>query len=137
MKKLRVFVLVLTFVLTLVGCGNKPKADTGDLPPMITIDGYSYVAPYMPVDGLPDGYAYLGELSEEDANDTGLAGCKMYAVLEKDSFTDFYLYQECGTPIDENTLDPEQRQWAYVQWISTGKKDEASHSVITEDAVQQ
>ena len=29
----------------------------------------------------------------------------MYAVKEKDSFDDFYLYQECGTPIDENTVD--------------------------------
>lgn len=137
MKKLRVFVLVSAFMLSLAGCalpGTDGKA--GDLPPVITIDGYNYVAPYMPVDELPDGYAYLGELSEEDANDTGLGGCKMYAVPEKDSFTDFYLYQECGTPIDENTVDLKQRQWAYVQWVSAGDKDEMENDVITEDSGQ-
>lgn len=118
MKKLRAFVLMLALVPALVGCGNKPEADTGALPPMITINGYRYVASYMPVDELPNGYAYWGELSEEGANDTGLEGCKIYAVLGKKIFADFYLYQECGTPIDENTLDPEQRQWAYVHWVS-------------------
>ena len=41
----------------------------------------------------------------------------MYAVKEKKSFEDFYLYQECGTPISEDTVDMTQRQWAYVQWV--------------------
>lgn len=36
------------------------------------------------------------------------------------SFDEFYLYQECGTPIDENTVDPSQRQWAYVKWVREG-----------------
>lgn len=137
MRRLRGFAWALALALLLAGCGNRPEADTGALPPTITINGYQYVAQYMPVDELPGGYAYLGELSAEDANDTGLEGCKMYAVLEKNSFTDFYLYQECGTPIEENTLDPEQRQWAYVQWVSTGEKAETASSVITEGAVWQ
>lgn len=63
------------------------------------------------------GDTYLGELSKEQANGTGLEGCKMYAVTELDSIPDFYLYQECGTPIDDNTVDSEKIQWAYVQWI--------------------
>ena len=71
----------------------------------------------MPVNELPEGYEYIGDLSEDAANDTGLAGCKMYAVKEKNSFEDFYLYQECGTPISEDTVDTTQRQWAYVQWV--------------------
>ncbi|MDE6318155.1 MAG: hypothetical protein K2M22_00260 [Lachnospiraceae bacterium] len=74
----------------------------------------------MPVNELPDGYKYIGELTEEQANDTGLAGCQMYAVMERDSISDIYVYQECGTPIDENTLDSTKLQWAYVQWIVSG-----------------
>ena len=48
-----------------------------------------YIAPYMPVNELPEGYEYIGDLSEDAASDTGLAGCKMYAVKEKNSFEDF------------------------------------------------
>lgn len=86
---------------------------------MITMYGKNYIAPYMPVDKLPDEYEYIGELSEDAANDTGLAGCKMYVVAEKDSLLDFYLYQECGTPISIDTVDNTQRQMAYVQWVLT------------------
>ena len=70
------------------------------MPPMIDMYGQKYVAPNMPVNELPQGYTYLGELSKEQANGTGLEGCKM-----------------CGTPIDDNTVDSEKIQWAYVQWI--------------------
>ena len=115
MKKMSVFILIT--VILLVGCGSNTNAPSGDLPPMITLYGKEYVAPYMPVNELPDGYQYVGELTEEQANDTGLAGCRMYAVKERDSISDIYVYQECGTPIDENTLDSTKLQWAYVQWI--------------------
>ena len=93
------------------------NAPSGDLPPMITLYDRSYGAPYMPVNELPDGYEYIGELTEEQANDTGLAGCGMYAIKERDSISDIYVYQECGTPIDENTLGSTKLQWAYVQWV--------------------
>ena len=118
MKKPIIWISVLIIVFSLAGCsfGNK-SSETGDLPPTITLFDRNYVAPYMPVEDVPDEYTYIGDLSEETANDTGLAGCKMYAVKEKDSFDDFYLYQECGTPIDGNTVDTTQLQWAYVQWI--------------------
>lgn len=88
-----------------------------DVAPMIDIYGQKYVAPYMPVKELPEGYTYLGDLQKEEANGTGLEGCKMYAVAELNSLSDFYLYQECGTPIDENTIDSTKLQWAYVQWV--------------------
>ncbi|MBD5521357.1 MAG: hypothetical protein HDR03_09095 [Lachnospiraceae bacterium] len=94
-------------------------APSSDLPPMITLYDRDYVAPYMPLKELPDGYKYIGKLTEEQANDTGLAGCGMYAIMERDSLSDIYVYQECGTPIDENTLDSTTMQWAYVQWIVT------------------
>ena len=126
MKKVSVFFcLVLVSLLMLTGCSSAKAASgntepvTGETAPMITINGRNYVAPYMPVDELPEGYSGIGALSKEDANDTGLEGCEMYAVKEKSSFTDFYLYQECGTPIGENMVDSTQRQWAYVQWVLT------------------
>lgn len=115
-KRITPFMLVL-IILVFSGCENKPETAAGDLPPMIDMAGQKYIAPYMPVDELPEGYTYMGELTEAQANDTGLEGCKMYAVTELDSIPDFYLYQECGTPVDDNTVDSEKIQWAYVQWI--------------------
>ena len=106
--------LGIIMLLAISGCENKPEIE---LPPMIDMAGQKYVAPNMPVDELPDGYTYLGELTEEQANGTGLEGCKMYAITELDSIPDFYLYQKCGTPIDNYTIDNEKIQWAYVQWI--------------------
>ncbi len=117
MKKIMPLMLVLIMLLAFSGCGNKPETKTGDLPPMIDMAGQKYVAFNMPVDELPEGFTYMGELTEKQANGTGLEGCKMYALIELDSIPDFYLYQECGTPIDENTVDSEKTQWAYVQWI--------------------
>ena len=115
MKQIISLLLSLFLIVVFSGCHNSVK--TGDMPPMIDMYGQKYVAPNMPVNELPQGYTYLGELSKEQANGTGLEGCKMYAVTELDSIPDFYLYQECGTPIDDNTVDSEKIQWAYVQWI--------------------
>ena len=39
----------------------------------------------------------------------------MYAETER-GFADFYLYQECGTPVSEDTVDNTRLQWAYVRW---------------------
>lgn len=114
MKRIVALVVGIIIILALTGCSQ-----TGDRPPMITIYNRNYVAPHMPVNELPDGYEYIGDLSEKAANDTGLEGCQMYAIKELDSFSDFYLYQKCGTPISEDTVDNTQIQWAYVQWIST------------------
>ena len=85
--------------------------------PMITIMDKNYVAPNMPVEELPEEYHYLRDLTEKEANDTGLAGCAIYVNPQDEDMSKIYLYQECGTPIDEQTVDNTQRQWAYVQWI--------------------
>lgn len=115
MKKLFSFLLIA--IMFLHGCGSSEAVSSGDLPPMLILHDKNYVASYMPVDELPDGYEYIGELAKEQANDTGLEGCKMYAVMGLDSPSDIYVYQECGTPIDENTIDMTKLQWAYMQWI--------------------
>lgn len=121
MKRLAAFALILVCVFGLASCSSQAgcSSQESDTRPMITMYGKNYIAPYMPVDKLPDEYEYIGELSEDAANDTGLAGCKMYVVAEKDSLLDFYLYQECGTPISIDTVDNTQRQMAYVQWVLT------------------
>lgn len=118
MKRLIAIALVLTFLFILIGCASRQtEIKTGETAPTITIYDKNYVAPYTPIDELPDGYAYIGDLSEEDTNDTGLAGCKMYAIKELNSLSDFYLYQKCAIPIDENTVDSTQQQWMYMQWV--------------------
>lgn len=87
MKQIISLLLSLFLIVAFSGCHN--SVDTGDMPPMIDMYGQKYVAPNMPVNELPQGYTYLGELSKEQANGTGLEGCKMYAVTELDSIPDF------------------------------------------------
>ena len=115
MKQIISLLLLLFLFVTFLCCHY--SLVTLFMPPLLVLYGQIYVVSIMSVNELPQGYTYLGELSKEQANGTGLEGCKMYAVTELDSIPDFYLYQECGTPIDDNTVDSEKIQWAYVQWI--------------------
>ena len=117
MKKNFSVILLAACILLLVGCSKQQKVEAPNTPaPSIVINNQHFYAPNMPVNELPEGYEYIGVLSEDAANGTGLEGCKMYAIKEKDSFHDFYLYQECGTPIGNNIVDTTKRQWAYVHW---------------------
>lgn len=124
MKRLVALVSTLVCVLGLVGCGatlkSKDEAVTGDLPPMLIIGGQYYLENTMPISDLSDDFECMGEITEEEANDTGLQGCKYYANKYLNSFDEFYVYQECGTPVDENTIDSTKRQWAYVKWVREG-----------------
>ncbi len=122
MKRFLLICFIATFVFTLVGCTSKSGEPTGDIAPAITLGGWDYYAPYMPVNELPEDYVYAGTLTKEEANDTGLEGCKYYFNYYYDSIPDIYVYQKCGTPIDENTVDSENLQWAYVQWIHPYEK---------------
>ena len=117
MKKNLSVILMATCILLLIGCNKQQNVEAPNTPaPSIVIYNQHFYAPHMPVSELPEGYEYIGVLPEDAANGTGLEGCKMYAIKEKDSFCDFYLYQECGTPIGNNTVDATKRQWAYVHW---------------------
>ncbi len=117
--------LVLFAVSKTLPRSERPDAGMTDavLPPTITIMDKSYTAPNMPVEKLPAGYHYLRDLTEKEANDTGLAGCAIYVDPQDEDMNTVYLYQECGTPIDEDTVDNTQRQWAYVQWIAVSETD--------------
>jgi hypothetical protein len=46
------------------------------------------------------GYTYAGDLTDG----------------EKVTIDNFYVYQECGTPISDNMVDNTPRQWAYMKW---------------------
>ena len=118
MKKIVSVILLVTFMLLLVGCNKQQnEKPTGAPAPSIIINNQHYFGYRgMPIHELPEEYEYIGVLSEDAANGTGLEGCKIYATKQKDSFRDFYLYQECGSRIGINTIDGSKRQWAYVYW---------------------
>lgn len=121
MKRCMALILASLCILVLVACNqSSDETDAGALPPMLTMNGENYFAKTMPIAELPDNFEYMGEITSDEANDTGLEGCKYYANKYISSFDTFYVYQECGTPIDKNTLDNTQRQWAYVKWVRKG-----------------
>lgn len=116
MKRIVSAILLASFILLLAGCSKQQAEEPHEPAPCIVIDNQYFYAPNMPISELPEGYEYIGVLSKDAANGTGLEGCKMYAVTDADSLRDFYLYQECGTPVGNNTVDTTKRQWAYVHW---------------------
>ena len=125
MKKLVALVLTLVCALGLVGwlrsnSKNKDEVVSGDLPPILIMREEHFIAYDMPISELPDDLECMGEITEEEANGTGLQGCKYYANKYLSSFVEFYVYQECGTPVDENAVDSTKRQWAYVKWVREG-----------------
>ena len=110
---------------------EEPSTPNAERPTLI-VDGNVYVNPYMPVSYLPYGYQSAGKLTREQANNTGLEGIEYF--VHPSETEDFYAYQECGTPIDLNTVDSEQRQWAYMRWIQV-KDDGVEGRKLTLDDV--
>ncbi|NBI11357.1 hypothetical protein D1641_15280 [Colidextribacter sp. OB.20] len=110
---------------------EEPSTPNAERPTLI-VDGNVYVNPYMPVSYLPYGYQSAGKLTREQANNTGLEGIEYF--VHPSETEDFYTYQECGTPIDLNTVDSEQRQWAYMRWIQV-KDDGVEGRKLTLDDV--
>ena len=82
MKKTLLSFLIMMSLL-LVGCTAAEKSkygtDVGELPPALIMAGQNFFANTMSIDELPEDYEYMGDLTDEEANDTGLAGCKYYA----------------------------------------------------------
>ena len=66
--------------------------------------------------GLPDGYEYGGKLTEEQIKYAYINGTEYYFDKHRENLYDFYVYQECGTPVDDENVDNTKRQWAYVRW---------------------
>lgn len=140
MKKLKISVIAFVCLFGLVGCVPKNKdVDSEATPQRLVMNNEYYVTSGIPVTELPENYEYMGEITEREANDTDLQGCKYYADKFISSFDEFYVYQECGTPIDENTVDPMQRQWAYMKWEREGfynkETDIEENNQIVKDSV--
>lgn len=118
MKKSTMLICAFMALLTLAGCSSISNDSTsGNTMPVITIYNKDYIASDMVVSELPTGYEYIGDLPDDAANDTGLAGCKMYAIKELNSLSDFYLYQETESITNESATSTEQPQWNYVRWV--------------------
>lgn len=103
-------VIAAVCLLTTRKAPETPNAER----PMLYMDGKYYVDPYMPESTLPAGYTLAGELTAEQANNTGLEGTEYY--VNPGSF-DYYTYQLCGTPTGLDEVDSENRQMAYLRWI--------------------
>lgn len=119
MKK--IFAILLIFVLALCGCNFETEAEQEQensisFPkrPMLCFEGVYYVNPYLPLSELPAGYEYAGTISKEMAYNTGLEGIEFYTNPE---MSDFFTYQETGTPVGNNIVDSENRGMFYVQWV--------------------
>ncbi len=132
-----VSVAVIACVVTAVCFLTNPVTAESDTPnaerPALIMNGDAYVDPYMPVSSLPYGYRSAGKLTEEQANNTGLAGIEYF--IHPSEAEDFYTYQECGTPIGIDTVDSTKRQWAYVRWIQEGNNAVAGRKLTLDDVV--
>ena len=122
MKKMLAFLISILCVISMVGCGSNARGNTSnDKPyscaPKIVLNGQDYFAnEAVIVSELPDGYSYAGELTDQEKEFAYINGAKYYLPMGTESIDDFYVYQECGTPVSEQEIDNTKRQWAYVKW---------------------
>ena len=122
MKKMLAFLISILCVISMVGCGSNARGNTSnDKPysgaPKIVLNGQNYVAnESVIVSELPDGYSYAGELTDQEKEFAYINGAKYYLPMGTESIDDFYVYQECGTPVSEQEIDNTKRQRAYVKW---------------------
>lgn len=122
MKKMLAFLISILCVISMVGCGSNARGNTSnDKPysgaPKIVLNGQDCFAnEAVIVSELPDGYSYAGELTDQEKEFAYINGAKYYLPMGTESIDDFYVYQECGTPVSEQEIDNTKRQWAYVKW---------------------
>ncbi len=122
MKRILSLALSLICVLTLIGCSsNSPNGagveKTYAGAPKIVLNGYNYFASDLVIlNELPEGYSYVGELTNAEKEYASINGSKYYIQEDTETIKDFYVYQECGTRISDDEVDNAKRQWAYVKW---------------------
>lgn len=120
MKKIISILLFICLIMSITAC-SKNGSSQAEIPnapaPKIVIKEKDYYATELTiVNELPEGYEYMGELSEGELKYAHIDGNKYYVNKSREALYDFYVYQECGTPIDDETVDSTKRQWAYVKW---------------------
>ena len=120
MKRIISTLMILCLIFSAAACStSQPDEDekTYDRAPVIVINGNEYFADIVSiVNELPDGYEYGGKLTEEQIKYAYINGTEYYFDKHRENLYDFYVYQECGTPVDDENVDNTKRQWAYVRW---------------------
>ena len=132
-------VVVVAAAALAVGCtlagAAEPDADglgggentQWDEAPRLTLFGTRYrQVDLTPLDAPPEGYVLAGTLTEEQAGDTGAAGCAYYFDPRKDSDPDVYVYMPAAFT-GLGAADDTQPRWAYFRWVN---------EMIPEDAPQ-
>ena len=99
--------------------------------PMLQMDGEFYINPYMPLSYLPHGFTLSGELTKEQAHNTGLEGVKYYTNTSTPNY--FYTYQLWATPVSIDTLDSENRTWQYMRWIRCDAEEDRYSTLTLEN----
>lgn len=79
-------------------------------------NGNAYLNPFMPTDELPADYEFSGYVNTKNVHNASDMNGLSYFMhrYKKDCI---YVYQPCGTPIGNNTIDTEKIQWAYMPWV--------------------
>ena len=120
MKRIISTLMILCLIFSAAACStSQPDEDekTYDRAPVIVINGNEYFADIASiVNELPDGYEYGGKLTEEQIKYAYINGTEYYFDKHRENLYDFYVYQECGTPVDDENVDNTKRQWAYDRW---------------------
>lgn len=120
MKRIISTLMIFCLIFSLAACstGKTNETDTTYTgAPKIVINGNEYFADIASiVNELPEGYEYGGELTEEQLKYAYIDGTEYYFDKQRENLYDFYVYQECGTPVDNENVDNSKRQWAYVKW---------------------
>jgi len=79
-------------------------------------NGNTYLNPFMPVEELLADYEFSGYVYDNEENSTtGMKGLQYFMHRNEKDY--IYVYQSCGTPVGNNTIDTEKIQWAYMPWV--------------------
>ena len=120
MKRIISTLMILCLIFSAAACSTSQPDEnekTYDSAPVIVINGNEYFADIASIaNELPDGYEYGGKLTEEQIKYAYINGTEYYFDKQRENLYDFYVYQECGTPVDDENVDNTKRQWAYVRW---------------------
>ena len=138
-----VFVAIIAAIAvgcTFTGAGKgeaqptQPPEEIWDTKPYITYEGTKFYSIKQGVQSLPEGYEYIGVLSEEDARDLAYGGYQIFARKDREKLDHFYLYGETGTIIGDTYYD-KKKQVAYIlfgteYFIPPDQKQDAQEDVF-------
>lgn len=115
---LSIFSIILCTLVILACAANEKNSEEDEkiwaLPPTVEIGDYQYRSAAGPEQTLPPGYTAAGVITKEQAGTSSILGRPYYTNPNIPDL--IFVYQECGTPISDDTIDTNLRQMAYVGW---------------------